>query len=69
MSEQDINHNLVINENGVLMTKNDNAHASFKEVVGVRPAFDIKKEDLFYDFLDQVSKKNFDEAIIFTFKY
>jgi hypothetical protein len=69
MSEQDINWNLVINENGVLMTKNDNIHASFKEVVGVRPAFDIKKEEQFCNFLGQVSKKNFDEALIFIYKY
>lgn len=67
MSNQDYS-NLSIDNTGRLVIKQTNS-VTYKEVTGVRPSFDISKEELFHEFLGLISKKNFEDALIFTFKY
>lgn len=67
MADQDLS-NLIIDENGRLMIINKNG-VTYKEVMGIRPSFDITKEVLFHEFLGLISAKNYEEALIFTFKY
>lgn len=66
--DDEVNWNLVINENGKLMTKGSKS-LRYKEVVGIRPAFNMSDEKQCYDFLSEITKKNYCEAIMFTFKY
>lgn len=67
MTDQDYS-NLSIDNNGRLVIKQANS-VTYKEVTGVRPSFDISKEELFNEFLELITNKNFDDALIFTFKY
>ena len=60
--------NLVIDEHGRLMITTKN-NIPYREVTGIRPSFDITKECLFNEFLGLISEKNYNEAIIFTYKY
>jgi hypothetical protein len=49
---------------GTLMFRaNENAY--FVPVNGISPAMDITKEELFYEFLDHITKQEIDKAIIF----
>ena len=55
---------LIIHSDGSLMYK-PNQYAHYIYVSGVRPALDIKHEELFYEFLDLIHKKDFDGALNF----
>ncbi len=68
MSDDEVNWNLVINENGKLMTKGSKS-LKYKEVVGVCPTFNLSDKDQHYDFLCEIAKENYCSAITFTFKY
>ena len=68
MNDDDINWNLVIGENGKLMTKNSNS-LKYKEVVGMRPAFDVNSEEGYVMFLAEITDRKYCEAIVFTFTY
>ena len=63
---QDVSHTSGINELGKLTFRADNPYASWKLVEGVKPALDIEKEELFYEFLDLIRNKEFNKAITFS---
>lgn len=67
MEGQDLS-NLIIDERGCLMIINKNG-VTYKEVTGIRPSLDITNDILFDEFLGLITAKNFDEALLFTFKY
>ena len=67
MADQELS-NLVIDKDGRLLIRSKHG-VTYKQVVGVRPSFDISKEELFHEFLGLIAQKNFDDALNFTFKY
>jgi hypothetical protein len=56
---------LSVREDGV-MVRRGRPNSFFIPVNGVRPAMDISHEELFYEFLDHITKKEFDNALIFN---
>jgi len=63
--EPELSPFLTVNDEGVLLFKANNL-AVFVPVRSVRPAMDINHEELFYEFLDLIQKKDFNGALIFT---
>lgn len=61
----DLSETAFINSDGQFMHKS-NEYACFAVMNGVRPAFDIEHEVLFYEFLDLITQKEFDKALIFA---
>ena len=55
---------LTVDCNGKLLFR-ANERAIFVQASGLTPAMDINKEDLYYEFLDLLQKKEYDNAIIF----
>lgn len=68
MSDDEVNWNLVINENGKLMTKGSKS-LKYKEVIGICPAFNLRDDNQRYEFFGKIADKNYCDAIMFTFKY
>jgi len=57
---------LFVREDGSLMKFQKFPYSNPRYIKGVSPALDINHEELFYEFLDLISKKDIDNAIIFS---
>lgn len=55
----------IVRDDGLLMAKVDNPYATFREVTGLRFAYDVTKPELFEEALQLISDGKFCEVITF----
>lgn len=59
-------HNLRITDKGILEFRAESTYASFRPTEGIKPTINLNSEDEFYDFLDLISKKEYNKALVFA---
>ena len=64
--EPELSSLFVRGSDGSLMKTQSLPYSNPRYISGVQPALDINHEELFYEFLDLISKKDIDNALIFS---